>query len=666
MPHAPDLSGLALDGRYELHAVIGEGTFGRVYRGRDRRLARPVAVKVIKPWWSEDPDWVRSFEREAQLLARVSDPGIVQIFDVGHAKEGLYYVAELVDGESLADLLRRGPLTPLDACDVAEQLCRALEQAHAQRVVHRDIKPANVLISARGKVKVGDFGVARLAEGSTDGAAASIVGTPRYMAPEQARGRPTTPATDVYSVGIVLYEMLAGQSPFMEKSAVELALRHLQDTPAPLPASTPPALCEIVECALSKSPAGRYASGGAMADALERTRPSVGAHVRARAEREARAGAVATLAPPRRTGGNGAGRWDSGPNGGYGDSGAIGGHGDSGAVGDSGANGDRGTNGANGHRGTNGANRDRAANGANRDRAATAATALLKRTPEPVAATHEAVPMTPRRNVNPAARRRRGAALGLVLTLLLGMIAASILIGSVGHVRVPNLRGLRRAAVLARTRRLTLHTMFAAQHAQAPRGTAIAQRPNPGTRVRDGATVQVVLSEGPAPVQVPSLVGHAATAAQAALQHLGLRAALTQVPAPGVGAGTVTRQVPAAATKLPPRSVVTLSVAEAPRWRALTSFAGDGPGSSVPFRIRGRRWRVVYDMNYVGTCTFVFFCSGPSAQVLRLRDPLSIQFDLGGGDGQTRIFDSGPGLFQIGITPGSDTARWSMEVEDYY
>src|SRR5256885_7532992 len=115
MPQAPDLIGLALDGRYELHALIGEGTFGRVYRGRDRRLARPVAVKVIKPWWAEDPDWVRTFEREAQLLASVSDPGFVQIYDVGAAPEGLYYVAELVEGESLARRLRRGRLSAAEA-----------------------------------------------------------------------------------------------------------------------------------------------------------------------------------------------------------------------------------------------------------------------------------------------------------------------------------------------------------------------------------------------------------------------------------------------------------------------------------------------------------------------------------------------------------------------
>src|SRR5438067_11453262 len=107
-PRAPDLSGRALDGRYELGALIGEGSFGRVYRGYDRRLARRVAVKVIKPWWTEDPEWVRRFERETQMMARVSAPGIVQIFDVGYSEEGLYYVAELVEGESLQQRLKRG------------------------------------------------------------------------------------------------------------------------------------------------------------------------------------------------------------------------------------------------------------------------------------------------------------------------------------------------------------------------------------------------------------------------------------------------------------------------------------------------------------------------------------------------------------------------------
>jgi eukaryotic-like serine/threonine-protein kinase len=281
-PRAPDLRGRALDGRYELGALIGEGSFGRVYRGYDRRLARRVAVKVIKPWWAEDPDWVRRFEREAQMMARVSAPGIVQIFDVGYAEEGLYYVAELVDGESLDQRLRRGRLAPSEAAEIADQLCRALAHAHSKRVVHGDIKPANVLISRAGTVKVGDFGVARLAEGSSVGVAATIAGTPRYMAPEQARGRGTTAATDVYAVGVVLYEMLAGRPPFAGSSPVELALCHLQDAPAPLPPRTPRDLALLVDRALAKEPRKRYANGAEMAQALGHVRAGAGSGRRRR------------------------------------------------------------------------------------------------------------------------------------------------------------------------------------------------------------------------------------------------------------------------------------------------------------------------------------------------------------------------------------------------
>src|SRR6202012_3564576 len=271
MPHAPDLSGCALDDRYELRTILGEGAFGRVYEGFDRRLERTVAVKVIKPWWADDPEWVGTFERETRLLARVSDPGIVQIYDVGHAPEGLYYVSELVHGESLAARLRRGALPAWEACEIAAQLCRAPAGAHTQSIVHRDVKPANILLSTEGQVKVGDFGVARLAEGSTDGRGshpASIVGTPRYMAPEQGRGRPTTPATDVYSAGVVLYEMLCGTPPFTAASVVELALLHLQEPAPPLPAGLPAPLVQITPRALAKDPGQRYADGAEMAEAL--------------------------------------------------------------------------------------------------------------------------------------------------------------------------------------------------------------------------------------------------------------------------------------------------------------------------------------------------------------------------------------------------------------
>jgi hypothetical protein len=275
MALAPDLCGTVLDERYELHALIGEGGFGRVYRGRDRRLARAVAVKVIKPWWAEDPDWAEGFMREARLLAAINDPGIVAIHDIGHGPDGPYYVSELVEGENLAVRLRDGPLSVDRARAIAVGLCRGLAAAHALRIIHRDVKPANVLLTdgAGGsevpRVKVTDFGVARLAEATSGGQPDSVVaGTPRYMAPEQGRGGVVTPAADVYSAGAVLYEMLSGRPPFDGVSAVQLALAHLSDPPPPLPGGVPADLRRVVARALAKDPADRYVDGAAMARAL--------------------------------------------------------------------------------------------------------------------------------------------------------------------------------------------------------------------------------------------------------------------------------------------------------------------------------------------------------------------------------------------------------------
>jgi serine/threonine-protein kinase len=630
MPHAPDLSGRALDGRYELHAVIGEGTFGRVYRGRDRRLARPVAVKVIKPWWAEDPEWVRSFELEAQLLARVNDPGIVQIFDVGHAKEGLYYVAELVDGESLADRLRRGPLSAAEARGIAEQLCRALTRAHAQRVIHRDIKPANVLISARGQVKVGDFGVARLAEGSTDGAGATIVGTPRYMAPEQARGGPTGPATDVYGVGIVLYEMLAGRPPFTEKTAVELALRHLHDAPPPLPHTTPKALAEIVERALAKSPEDRYPGAGAMADALARA-PVTDAHEEAET---APVVAVRRLRP---------------------------------------APGPAGTRIATARIGAPTPATAPAASAAAAARAptstATAATALLDPAPDALAATRVRTPTIPRQERPPTPRkpRRTILAAGFALLMLGIVIVAVALVSAGSQIKVPDLHGARRGSAASTLRRLGLKSTFRLHHSRAPVGSATGQSPKPGVRVDAGTTVRITLSDGPPPIPVPQLVGQPGGQARTVLSGLGLQGVLSPVPAPGVSAGIVTRESPAAESPLKPGSTVILLVAEQPRWRPLTSFAGDAGGHSVPFRILGKQWRVVYNMSYQGLCTLIFFCSGPNARVFRPTGNSTLsQFDLNSGSAQAQVFTSGPGLYEISVAPGSDTAKWSLQVEDYY
>ncbi len=587
MPVAPDLCGIALDGRYELHAMIGEGAFGRVYRGRDRRLARTVAVKVIKPWWGEDPEWVEVFEREAQLLARVSDPGIVQIYDVGHAEEGLYYVSELVEGESLAGRFARGPFEPWEAAALAEQLCRALAQAHAQRIIHRDVKPANILISRRGRVKVGDFGVARLGGGTSDGALGTVVGTPRYMAPEQGRGRATSPATDVYSVGVVLYEMLAGSPPFDGATAVELALRHLQDAPPPLPASTPRPLAKIVARALATAPGDRYADAGAMAGALAAvragTRPAPGAADRPSARR-----------PPARPLASGSSRLES---------------------------------------------------------------------------TRPAPRRSPRRSWNPAGRRRTAALFVLVLALIGAMLAAALLVGGAVPARVPDLRGLSRAQARARAAGARLRTLAGVRYdLRAGAGTVIAQSPPPGRRVAPNSLVRLLVSRGPAPVMVPDLRTELGADAELTLNRLGLRARLVAGPDyPGRRPGYVYGQSPAGNASAPAGSTITLDVAEIPRWQPVAAFSGTGGTSSVAFTIRGPRWRVLYTMQYRGTCTFIFFCSGPSLRGIADPGGQTIDaFGLKDGTAQTHVFSSGPGSYRLQVAPGRDDAEYRIQVQDLY
>jgi len=617
MLRAPDLAGHVLDGRYELHLLLGEGAFGRVYRGLDRRLARPVAVKVIKPWWAEDSTWVERFEREAQLLARVSDPGVLQIFDIGHAEEGPYYVAELVEGESLAERLLRGPLAIEDARAVAEQLCRALASAHAQGVVHCDVKPANVLISDDGVVKVGDFGVARLAEGTSQAPSATIAGTPRYMSPEQARGRPTTPATDVYSAGVVLYEMLAGQPPFVQGSAVELGLRHLQDEPPELPARVPGALREIVGRAMAKDPNDRYDGGEAMARALrgeDSPRPRPGAprtpatDAAGNAPRlDASSETTATMMLDRPPG---------------------------------------------------------------RELARTRA---LDRAAAPTSVLPRALPDAPKRaprdrHADAHARRRRLIApLAGLLVLVGAAVALLLLVGGTARTTVPELRGLPRGGVEARARRLHVQPAFVTHYSDAASGIAIAQAPSAGARIADGSPVRVVLSAGPPPVQVPGVVGQASASAESRLVDAGLRYGVTLVPDTGSSPGLVLRQTPAPATTAPHGSTVALSVVETPSWRALTTFAGVDSGRSVPFRILGSRWRVSYSMEYEGTCLLLVVCFGPSAQASNLATGSSIgSFELGEGPSETHTFNSGPGLYRVAVSGGRDSARWSMTVEDYY
>jgi beta-lactam-binding protein with PASTA domain/tRNA A-37 threonylcarbamoyl transferase component Bud32 len=265
--------GDVLGGRYRLVELLGQGGMARIYRATDSQLGRDVAVKVLHREFGRDPDFVARFRQEAQAAAALSHPGIVGVYDFGTDDEGPYLVMELVDGEDLASVLRRnGPLPPRQAARLVAEVGRALNAAHDRGIVHRDVKPGNIMLTATGRVKVTDFGIARAWADAGLTLPGTTLGSVHYFSPEQALGEPATAASDVYSLGIVLYELLAGRRPWEGDSAAAVAMARISAPPprvSDVRPSVPPDLEAIDRKALARDAAARYPSAGAMADALE-------------------------------------------------------------------------------------------------------------------------------------------------------------------------------------------------------------------------------------------------------------------------------------------------------------------------------------------------------------------------------------------------------------
>jgi beta-lactam-binding protein with PASTA domain/serine/threonine protein kinase len=253
------------NGRYELHRRLGRGGMAEVYLARDQMLDRPVAVKVLFPALATDAGFVERFRREAQSAANLQHANIVSVFDWGEANGTYFIVMEYVEGHTLAEILRDdGRVHPDRAAEIAADIAAALGFAHRNGVVHRDVKPGNVLVTHDGSVKVADFGIARAISDHSDQnltKTGSVMGTATYFSPEQARGAPVDPRSDLYSLGCVLYEMTTGQAPFSGESAVAIAYKHVQENPVP-PRQIDPALPETLEAitlkCLAKNPANRY------------------------------------------------------------------------------------------------------------------------------------------------------------------------------------------------------------------------------------------------------------------------------------------------------------------------------------------------------------------------------------------------------------------------
>jgi len=266
--------GLIAD-RYQLQDRLGSGGMSTVHLAYDTRLERSVAIKLLAEHLAHDPTFVSRFQREAMAAGRLTHPNVVAVFDSGlDAGTGRHYIVmEYVHGPSGAELLRDyGHLGVDETLAIVVQACHGLAYAHRHGVVHRDVKPGNLLRSEEGVVKLADFGIAKAAEQSSITQVGSVLGTAAYLAPEQARGEEAGPAADLYSLGVVTYQLLSGRLPYEASSLSELALRQQQEVPPPLDAlnpEVPPALADAVAISLSLEPLGRYESAHAMGEALE-------------------------------------------------------------------------------------------------------------------------------------------------------------------------------------------------------------------------------------------------------------------------------------------------------------------------------------------------------------------------------------------------------------
>jgi serine/threonine protein kinase len=258
--------------RYERGELIGEGGMARVYRGRHSGLDRPVAIKELREGLTKMPELTERFLREARICARLDHPCIVRVYDTDIEEGRPYIVMELLEGETLQSVLRRqGPLTDLQAVYIAKKLLSALSYAHGQGVIHQDIKPGNIFVGRQGMVKLVDFGIAAAA-GAGGKAGGAQFGTLHYMSPEQLSSRPIDARSDIYSLGVVLYELVAGQPPFRAVSPLELRHQQMVQPPPPLPDSVPVWLQEVIEKALQKDPNARFQSADEMLQALEKKR----------------------------------------------------------------------------------------------------------------------------------------------------------------------------------------------------------------------------------------------------------------------------------------------------------------------------------------------------------------------------------------------------------
>ena len=270
--------GVLLGNRYRLDERIAGGGMGDVWRGTAEVLGRTVAVKILLPALLDEPGFAERFRGEARTMATINHPGVVDVYDYGSDQQIAFLVMEYVEGDALSRTLGRvGRLTPARTMALVAQAADALQAAHDKGIVHRDVKPGNLLVRPNGTLVLTDFGIARSALVGQLTAAGSVLGTASYISPEQAAGATATPTSDVYALGVVAYQCLAGRRPFEGDSQLEIAMKHVREAARPLPADIPPAIRAIVDRSMAKDPGARWPTAATLAAVARQAAATLGA-----------------------------------------------------------------------------------------------------------------------------------------------------------------------------------------------------------------------------------------------------------------------------------------------------------------------------------------------------------------------------------------------------